>query len=90
MRLFLRWSTWLCLSLMLWTVAVESTHNHPNQTSANSCSICVVAHSTSPTTNVSHRSPVFATVGLLREEEVVAQARLDLSDLEIRGPPAAV
>jgi hypothetical protein len=27
-----RWSTWLCLSLMLWTVAAESTHNHPTRT----------------------------------------------------------
>jgi hypothetical protein len=75
---------------MLWTAAVEPTHNHTNQTAANSCSICVVSHSTSPTTSCSHVTPVFATLGLLREEEAVAKARPDFSDLGIRGPPAAI
>jgi hypothetical protein len=75
---------------MLWTVAVESTHSHPNQTEAASCTICVVAHSTSPTSTCSHGAPVFATVGLLREEDAVAKAHLEFSDLGIRGPPVAV
>jgi len=88
MRLWVRWSAWLCLSLMLWTAAAESTHNHPSQTEAASCSICVAAHSTSPTVSSSHVSPVFATVGVLREEDVVAKARFDFSEQGIRGPPA--
>ena len=54
MRFWVRWSTWLCLSLMLWTVAAESTHNHPKQTESASCSICVVAHSASPTVSSGH------------------------------------
>jgi len=88
MRPFLRWSAWLCLSLMLWTVAVESTHNHPTQTEASSCSICVAAHSTSPTFSCASATPVFTTIGLLREEDAVAKAHPDLFDLGIRGPPA--
>jgi len=88
MRLWVRWSAWLCLSLMLWTAGAESTHNHPNQTDAASCSICVVAHSTRPTVSASHVSPVFATVGVLREEDVIAKARFDFSEQGIRGPPA--
>jgi hypothetical protein len=88
MRPFLRWSAWLCLSLMLWTVAVESTHNHPTQTEASSCSICVAAHSSSPTFSCTNGTPVFATIGLLREEDAVAKALPDLFDLGIRGPPA--
>jgi hypothetical protein len=87
MRLWMRWPAWLCLSLMLWTVAVESTHNHPSQTEAASCSICLVAHSASPAIICSQATPVFATIGLLREEAVVAKARLDFSELGIRGPP---
>jgi len=87
MRLWMRWPAWLCLSLMLWTVAVESTHHHPSQTEAASCSICLVAHSASPTITSSQAAPIFATVGLLREEAVVAKARLDFSELGIRGPP---
>lgn len=90
MRLWLRWSAWLCLSLMLWTVAAESTHNHPSKTDAASCSICVVAHSASPTVNCSQATPVFAAIRLLQAEEVVAKARFDFSDRGIRGPPAAL
>jgi len=87
MRSLFRWSAWLCLSLMLWTAAAESTHNHPSQTDAASCSICVAAHSTSPTVSSTHVRPVFTTVGVLREEAVIAKARLDVFELGSRGPP---
>jgi hypothetical protein len=73
--------------MMLWTAAVESTHNHPSQTESTSCSICVVAHSTAPTASSNHVRPVFAAIGLLQEEEVVAKPRLDVFDFGIRGPP---
>jgi len=89
MRSVIRWSAWLCLSLMLWTAAVESIHNHPSQTEAATCSICVAAHSSSPTVSSHHIRPVFATVGVLREEAVLAKARFDVFDIGIRGPPAA-
>jgi hypothetical protein len=88
MRFPLRWLTWLCLSLMLWTVVVESTHNHPNAAESASCSICVVAHSTAPTASCNQARPLFATLGLLQEEDVIAKARLSVFDLGIRGPPA--
>jgi hypothetical protein len=87
MRLWARWSTWLCLSLMLWTVAAESTHNHPTRTESASCSICVVAHSASPTVSSSPSAPIFDAIGLLREEDAVAKTRFDFSDRGIRGPP---
>jgi len=90
MRLWVRWSAWLCLSLMLWTVAAESTHNHPNQTDSASCLICVAAHSASPATISGHAAPVFAAVGVLQEQLIVAHARADFSDAGIRGPPAAL
>jgi hypothetical protein len=85
---FSRWLTWLCLSLMLWAAVAESTHNHPNRTESASCSICVVAHSSTPTASSDQARPVFAAIGLLQEEEVVANIRLNVSDLGIRGPPA--
>jgi hypothetical protein len=88
MRSVYRWSAWLCLSLMLWTAAAESTHNHPSQTEAATCSICVAAHSTTPTVSSTHVRPVFTTVGVLREEAVLAKARFDVFDIGIRGPPA--
>jgi hypothetical protein len=88
MRLWVRSSAWLCLSLMLWAAAVESTHNHPTQTESASCSICVAAHSASPTLSSIQAAPIFAAIGLLQEEDVVAKIRFDFSDLGIRGPPA--
>jgi hypothetical protein len=88
MRFSSRWLTWLCLSLMLWTAVAESTHHHPNKTESTSCSICVVAHSTAPTASSNQARPVFAAVGLLQEEEVIANARLSLFELGSRGPPS--
>jgi len=87
MRLTSRCLTWLCLSLMLWTALAEFTHRHPNKTESASCSICVVAHSTTPTASSNQAKPVFAAIGLLQEEEVIAKARLSVFDLGIRGPP---
>jgi len=89
MRLWVRISVWVCLSLMFWTVAAESTHTH-SQTEASSCSICVAAHTANPAIAVTHRTPVFTAVGLFHEDDVVTKARLDFSDLGIRGPPAAL
>jgi hypothetical protein len=86
MRLWMKWPAWLCLSLMVWVAALESAHNHPNQTES-SCAICLAAHSASPTLSSGQSAPAFAAVGLLQEEAVVAQVRPEFSDLEIRGPP---
>jgi hypothetical protein len=73
---------------MLWKAVAESSHNHPNNTESASCSICVVAHSTTPAASSHQGRPVFATIGLLQEEEVVAKARISVFELGIRGPPA--
>jgi len=87
MRNWVRWSAWLCLSLMLWMATAESVHNHPTQTEAAACSICVAAHSASPSIRSSSGTPILVAVGILQEENVVAKARLNFSDAGIRGPP---
>ena len=87
MRNWVRWPVWLCLSLMLWMAAAESVHNHPTQTEAAACSICVVAHSASPSISSGNATPILATIAVLQEEDIVAKARLDFSDAGIRGPP---
>ena len=88
MRFQLRWLAWLCLSLMLWTVEVESTHNHPSRSENATCTICLAAHTASPAPTSTDTTPVFTAIDLLQEEAVVAKARLEFSDLGIRGPPA--
>ncbi|MGH9494051.1 MAG: hypothetical protein ACRD3B_03565 [Candidatus Sulfotelmatobacter sp.] len=90
MRNWVKWSAWLCLSLMLWTAAVETVHTHANRTESVTCSICVVAHSTSPTVGSGHTAPIFAAIGLLRVEDVVAAVHVDLAHAGIRGPPAVL
>jgi hypothetical protein len=87
MRSWVRWSACLCLSLLLWTAAAESTHNHPSQSENAACAICLAAHTASPAPISADTTPVFAAIGLTQEKEVVAKARLDFSDLGIRGPP---
>jgi hypothetical protein len=84
----MKWSAWLCLSLMLWVAAAESTHQHPSQTEAASCSLCMVAHSTRPTVSSGQTAPVLAAISFLQEEDVVAKAWFDSSAAGIRGPPA--
>jgi hypothetical protein len=90
MRPWMKWSAWLCLSLMLWTVVAESIHNHPSQTEANACSICVAAHTASPAVSTSHAAPIFVAVDVLHEEDPIAKARFDVSDRGIRGPPSTL
>ena len=87
MRFRTRWLAWLCLSLMVWAAVLESTHTHANQTEAASCTICVVAHSTAPAVSCIHFKPVFATIGVLLQQEVVNKGRLSVFELGIRGPP---
>jgi hypothetical protein len=89
MRISLRWSAWLALLLMLGTAAAETSHHHSLKAESASCSICVAAHSTAPAPISNHSRPVFATVGLLQEEAIIAQAWLQVFDLDIRGPPTA-
>lgn len=90
MRNWMRCLACFCLSLMLWTAAAESTHNHPSQTEAASCSICVAAHTASPAVAISHGAPQFRAVGLFHEKDIVTNAQLEFSDLGIRGPPATL
>jgi hypothetical protein len=88
MRLWVRWSAWLCVSLMLWAAVAESTHIHPTATEAASCSICVAAQSSTPTASSTHIRPIFSKVGVLQDEKVIAKTWLDVFELGIRGPPA--
>jgi len=90
MRLWVRWSAWLCLSLMLWTAAAESTHVHSKQTESSSCLICVAAHSARPAPTSAQSAPLFAAVGTLQERAITVHARLDFSEAGIRGPPAVL
>jgi len=88
MRLASRWLGFLCLLLMLWTAAAEPLHHHPGKAASSGCSLCVVAHSATPTANLNNDRPVLVAVGFLHTDVVRTQTLLATLDLGIRGPPA--
>ena len=88
MRSVIRCAAWVCLSLMLWTAAAEPLHSHPNQLQSASCSMCMLAHSATPV-GVAHAAPIFSAIGVLQEEEIVAEVWVTGFELVIRGPPVA-
>lgn len=47
--------------------------SHPERVRPIPCSICVVAHRASPTVSSGPAAPVFAAIGWLREEDVIAK-----------------
>jgi len=75
--------------LVAWAAVAESTHSHPNKAESPSCSICVVAHSSSPAPSCNHSRPVFAAISLFQESGVVAKVCLSVAVIGIRGPPVA-
>jgi len=75
MKAWLRRSVWLCLSLLLWTVALESTHHHPSQADASTCSVCVAAHTASPARSI-NTSPTFDAIGFLPGNDCPASTTL--------------
>ena len=87
MGLWIRWSARCCVLLMMWAATAETTHYHPTQADAASCSICVVVHSSSPTLSSTHVRPLFSAVGVLQEEAVIAKGWFEAFELGIRGPP---
>jgi hypothetical protein len=90
MRQFVKWSALLCLSLTVWTGAVEAIHTHPNPTSAASCTICVTAHTVRPASSSTQAAPIFTEVGRSADIEFFAPPLLHSFDLAVRGPPAAL
>jgi hypothetical protein len=89
MRPTFRWLVWLSLSLVMWTAAAESTHNHANPAKAASCAICSVAHTATPSASSNDAKPFLIPLGIYPIEKVSAKASQDVLVAGIRGPPSA-
>jgi hypothetical protein len=50
----------------------------------------VAAHTANPAPVSPNTTPVFATVGLLSEQNAIPNPRLGFSDFGIRGPPVVL
>jgi hypothetical protein len=89
MRGAAKWLGVFCTLLMLWTAAAEPTHHHPTKSAADGCSLCLTAHSATPTPSSSAVAPTLVPVGFLQSTQVNAQTHIEVFQLVIRGPPAA-
>jgi hypothetical protein len=87
MRLGMKWFAALCLSLMLWTVAAESTHHHPGFDD-RVCATCLAAHTANPAPCSSDTTPAFAALGVFEEVAVDAPVPVEFSDSGSRAPPS--
>jgi hypothetical protein len=87
MRIGVKWSAWIGLSLLLWTLAAESTHKHPSLNEGVRCAVCLAAHTANPAPHSANTTPAFAALGVLHEEAVLVNFPIEFSDLDIRSPP---
>jgi hypothetical protein len=67
LRFGFRWLAWLSLSLVLWT-AVSVLTIIPTRPNSNSCLICVVAHSTTPSASCNYARPIFEAISQLQRK----------------------
>jgi len=88
MRGATKWTALVCMLLMVWTAAAEPMHHHASKASADGCSLCLVAHSATPTPSSNNAKPVLISLGFLQATQVHAPTYLEVFDLAIRGPPA--
>ena len=89
MRIALRCTTWLCLSVMLWTASAEPAHNHSRLASSGSCTLCIATHNVAPPPVLADRGPklVAVEVVLLVPASPVLLAATPI--FGVRGPPLA-
>jgi hypothetical protein len=79
---------WLCLLLMLWSAAAFVAHHHSDGEESAKCTVCVAAHSASPTTPTLSLQTTWLAVSTVTTEPVVtAKQRLVAFALTVRPPP---
>ena len=80
----------LCLLLTLLSAYSFAAHHHSSFSDELQCTICVVAHSASPTSSSTLPGAVFVVVlAIVRAEVVSAKQWLVPFALTVRPPPAA-
>lgn len=79
----------LCILVMFVSAYGFAVHQHSSFSDEAQCTICVVAHSASPTTPSTLLSAVFVLVlAVVVAERVSAKQRLIAFALTVRPPPA--
>ena len=83
-----KWVAFLCLLLILCSAVAVVTHHHSDACESVKCTICVAAHSASPTLPVLSLRTTFLALATFRAEPVVStKQRLIAFALTVRPPP---
>jgi hypothetical protein len=78
----------LCLLLTFWSAIAFATHHHSNAIEAARCTVCIAAHSASPTAPSTLLQATFVAVSTFRAEPVAAKQRFIGFALSVRPPPS--
>ena len=79
---------WLCLLLMLSSAIAFVAHQHSDEKESVRCTLCVAAHSASPTAPAVLLRATFAAISIFHPEPVAsAKQRLIAFALSVRPPP---
>ena len=78
----------LCVVLTFWSALAFATHQHSNATESATCTVCIAAHSASPTTTTPLPRVLFVSVYTFLPEPISAKQRLIVFALCVRPPPS--
>jgi predicted Na+-dependent transporter len=88
MRPASKWIAYLCLLLIFGSAIAFAAHQHLDGTESATCTVCVAAHSTSPTVPaLLLRTTFFAICTVVTVQIAAAKQRLIAFALTVRPPP---
>jgi hypothetical protein len=77
----------LCLLLAFWSAIAFAAHQHSSATESATCSVCIAAYSSSPTTTTILPKVLFVSVSTFLPEPISAKQCLMVFALCVRPPP---
>jgi hypothetical protein len=77
----------VCLLLTFWSAIAVVAHQHSNATKAAKCTVCVAAHSASPTLTRGMAHATFVVVSTFQAQPVSVRQSLVAFALSVRPPP---
>jgi hypothetical protein len=88
MRPFSKRVGWFCIVLTFWSAFAFTTHHHTNATDSAKCTVCVIAHSSTPKAISRLTKTTFIFVTVNQPNPISAKQRIVAFALSVRPPPA--
>jgi hypothetical protein len=77
----------LCLVVTFSTAVAFAAHHHSNANESAQCTVCIVAHSTSPTAAIRPLDTAFVAVSIFRPNCLPARHHVAVFAQYVRPPP---